>query len=265
MPPTVIVKDADDPSAAPPSAEDVDAILQTILTAKTSQASLDASYALTNILVESVGFRGLQGYGILEPIKKAATDKKNVAKREGSMFAYGAMFERFPTQQRLSEIVFLLQETDMVTVTLDALADKNATVKESAQYALDALFGNLGPEAQVFALLPTLVKYLGKRSGKWQGAVGAFELIGRMADKAKIGSGSAQEEKNKEVVREALGRKLEGLIPVVEDGMTDLKTEVYSRTVPLNYDMLMCYSGLEASCEDDDCTHFSAPERRCRT
>lgn len=224
MAPAIFVNKAGDTPA--PSQEDVAAFLKSILTAKTSHASVEAAYGLCTVLQNSVGFRGLKGYGILEEIRKAAGDKKNPVRREGAMNALGALFERFPRAQKLAEMVFLLQEEVLVPLALDALSDKTSTVKESAQYALDALFDNLGAEARVFGLLPVLVKYLGKKSGKWQGAVGAFELMGRMADKAKMGMESLEVEKEKDVVREAMGKKLEGLIPVVESGMHDLKSEV---------------------------------------
>jgi elongation factor 3 len=173
-----------------------------------------------------VGFRGLREYGILDEIKKAAANKKDPIKREGAMNGLGAMFERFPRTQQLGEAIFLIQEDSLVPQALDSLADKTGSVKESAKYALDALFDNLSAEAKVIGLLPALTKYLGKKSGKWQGAVGAFELIGRMADKAKMGMESYEVEKEKDILREALGKRLEKLIPVVEIGMHDLKSEV---------------------------------------
>ena len=111
-------------------------------------------------------------------------------------------------------------------LVLDALADKSSTTRESAQYALDALLNNLKPESLVVALLPIILKYLGKKSGKWQGTVGAFALLGRMADNAKMGMGEAEEEKKKDILREAMGKRLGALIPVVEGGMHDLKAEV---------------------------------------
>jgi elongation factor 3 len=218
--------------AAPaPSHEDVSAMLTSVFSAKTSHASVDAAYGLCTVLQNSVGFRGLQGYGILDEIKKAATDKKNAVRREGAMNALGALFERFPRAQRLGEVVFLVQDEGLVPAALDALADKAAPVKESARYALDALFENLSAEAKVFGLLPILVKYLGKKSGKWQGAAGAFELMGRMADKAKMGMESLEVEQEKDVLREAMGKRLERLIPVVEGGMHDLKSEVAKQAV----------------------------------
>lgn len=211
---------------AAPSAADVATITNTIYTSKTAQESLDASYALTDILLNSVGHRGLTGYGVLQEVKAAASDKKNGARREGAMFALGAIFERFPPRSRLSEVVFLLQENYCVNLALDSLADKGAHVKEGAKYALDTLFDNLSPEAKVLGLLPVIVSYLGKTTGKWQGTVGALELIGRMADKAKIGTGSQEEEALKDILRECMGKKVEGLIPIVEAGMHDLKAEV---------------------------------------
>lgn len=224
MAPAIIVNKAGDGPA--PSQEDVSAFLTSIFTAKLSHASVEAAYGLSTALQNSVGFRGLKGYGILDEIKKAAGDKKNPGRREGAMNALGALFERFPAAQRLAEVVFLVQEEGLVQLALDALSDKTATVRESSQYALDALFNNLSAEAKAFGLLPVLVKYLSKKSGKWQGAVGGFELMGRMADKAKMGMESLEVEKEKDVLREAMGKKLEGLIPVVESGMHDLKSEV---------------------------------------
>jgi elongation factor 3 len=226
MAPAIAIKTADS-SSQPPSQDEISDILNTVLTADKSQQSLDAAYALTTVLLNSVGFRGLKGYGVIEQIKKAAGDKKNIGRREGSMFALGALFERFPTQQPLSEVVFMLQE-GLVPVALDALADKQSSVRDSAQYAVDALFDNLSPEAMVIGLLPALVKYLAKPTGKWQGTVCAFKLVGKMADKAKMGMGTKAEEQGKDVLREAMGKRLEGLIPIVEGGMHDLKSEVRS-------------------------------------
>lgn len=214
------------PSGAAPTWEEVSSLLDTIFKAQTSQTSLDAAYTLTNLLIKSVGFRGLQSFGVLEEIRKAAADKKDGSRRESAMILLGALFERFPPAHSVSEVVFLVQDGGVVAPALDALADKGAVVRESAQYALDALFANLTPESMVVGLLPALSRYLGKRSGKWQGTVGAYELIGRMADKAKLGMGSKEEEKTKDVLRESMGKKLAGLIPIVEAGMHDLKAEV---------------------------------------
>ena len=214
------------PSGVPPTQEEISSFLETIFKAQTSQASLDAAYGLTNLLLNSVGFRGFRAYGILDEIRKAAADKKDGSRRESAMNLVGALFEKFPTAQRVSEVIFLLQDGGVVAQALDALADKGSVVRESAQYAIDALFVNLTPESKVAGLLPALSKYLAKRSGKWQGAVGAYELIGRMADSAKMGMGSKEEEGIKDVLRDSMGRRLAGLIPIVEAGMHDLKAEV---------------------------------------
>ena len=222
----VMISKSSTPSSVPPTQEEISSLLNTIFLAKTSQESLDAAYALANLLINSVGFRGLQNYGVLNAIKKAAADKKDGARRESAMNILGALFEKFPLAQPISEVVFLLQDGGMIAPALDALADKGAVVRDSAQYAVDALFNNLKPESMVVGLLPALSNYLSKRTGKWQGTVGAYELIGRMADKAKLGRGSKEEEKIKEVLRESMGKRLAALIPLVESGMHDLKTEV---------------------------------------
>ncbi|KAJ5092456.1 Armadillo-like helical [Penicillium alfredii] len=224
--PTVVAKT---PSAVPPTSEEISSLLQTIFSADTSQQSLDASYALTNLLIQSVGCAGLLAHNVLTQAKKAAADKKDGAKRESAMLIIGALFERFPREWPLSEVNFLLHEGGVLDVALEALADKGAVVRDAAQYALDALFANLSPEAMANSLLPALEKYLSKGTGKWQGFVGAYSLLEKMAVKAQVGTGSKEEERQKDLLREAMGKTLKELIPVVESGMHDLKSEVAKR------------------------------------
>lgn len=247
-PPTlpIMITKSSIPSGVPPTHEEVSSLLDTIFNSKTSQESVDASYALTNLLVTSVGFRGFRAHGVLDEIKKAAADKKDGSKRESAMNLLGALFEKFPPAQAISEVVFLLQNGGVVPPALDALADKGAVVKESAQYALDALFNNLSPESLVVGLIPVLSQYLGKRSGKWQGTVGAYELLGRMADRAKMGQGSKEEERTKDLLRESMGKKLAALIPIVEAGMHDLKAEVCDVKRPSAIPKLINFRRLES-------------------
>ena len=231
-PPTIpiMITKSSLPSGVPPTHEEVSSFLNTVFKSKTSQESIDASYALTNLLITSVGFRGFRIYGILDEIKKAAADKKDGSRRESAMNLLGALFEKFPPAQAISEVIFMLQDGGVVVPALDALADKGTVVKESAQYALDALFKNLSPESLVVGLIPVLSQYLAKRLGKWQGTVGAFGLLGRLADKAKMGQGTKEEERSKDLLRESMGKKLAGLIPIVEAGMHELKAEVIVET-----------------------------------
>ena len=209
-----------------PSPEDVDAILQTALNADKAQDSLDAAYGLSEILMKTIGARGILEYNLITEIKKAASDKKNGGKRESAMFILGAFFERFPRQQALSEYLFLVHEGGLLFLALDGLADKGSSVRESAQFAVDELFKNLEVEALVVGMLPALQRYLSKPTGKWQGTVGAYTLLGKMADKAKMGAGTKEEEQAKDVLRVSMGRTLKELIPLVEGGMHDLKSEV---------------------------------------
>ncbi|KAE8360437.1 P-loop containing nucleoside triphosphate hydrolase protein [Aspergillus caelatus] len=217
------------PSTVPPTSEEVSSLFNTIFTAETSQQSLDASYALTNLLIQSVGCLGFQKYDVLSQVKKAANDKKNGARRESAMLIIGALFERFPREHPLSEVVFLLQDGGVLGVALDALADKGAVVRDAAQYAIDALFTCLKPESMANGLLPALSAYLSRGTGKWQGFVGAYSLIEKMAVKAQMGNGTMEEEREKDILREAMGKTLKDLIPLVESGMHDLKAEVAKR------------------------------------
>ena len=216
----------------PPSQEVVSSLLNTIFTAQTSAASIDACYGLCELLLNSVGATGLRQYGILAEVKKAAADKKSGLRRECSQNLLGAIFERFPPKQPLSEVILLTQDGGMLACALDALADKGTVVREAAQYGLDALFGNLSAEALVAGLLPALTDYLSRKSNKWQGTVGALKLLQKMADKAKVSlSGTKEEAAEKDLLRESMGSKLAGLIPIVENGMHDLKTEVEKQAV----------------------------------
>jgi elongation factor 3 len=221
--PTVVAKG---PSGVPPTTEEISSLLNTIFTAETSQQSLDGSYAVANLLIQSVGTSGLLNYNVLAETKKAATDKKNGARRESAMLIFGALFERFPREFPLSEAVFLLHNGGILDVVLDSLADKGAVVRDAAQYAIDALYACMTPEAKANALLPALEAYLGKGTGKWQGFVGGYKLLDKMAAGAQMGNGTKEEENDKDVLREAMGKTLKELIPIVESGMHDLKADV---------------------------------------
>ncbi|RFU32848.1 hypothetical protein B7463_g3520, partial [Scytalidium lignicola] len=225
--PTMISKSE---TPAPTQAE-MTSILDAVFNAPTSASSIDASYALCETLLNSTGFRGMRDYGIIAEIKKAAADKKSGAKRESAQNLLGALFERFPPRQRISEVILML-DGGLVPCALDALADKGAVVRDAAQYGLDSLFSNLSAEAMVAGLLPVLSAYLAKRSGKWQGTVGAYKLLQKMADKAKLtADGTKEQAIEKDTLRDAMGTKLAGLIPIVEAGMHDLKAEVEKQAV----------------------------------
>ncbi|KAK4097223.1 hypothetical protein N658DRAFT_457390 [Parathielavia hyrcaniae] len=232
-PPTMTVPiKAPNGAAPPPSQADVSSMINTIFTARTSSASIEACYALCELLLNSVGFQGLHHYGVLAEVKKAAADKKSGLRRESAQNLLGALFERFPPRQPISELVFLLQHGGMLGVALDALADKGAVVRDAAQYGIDAQFANLSAEALVVGLLPALTEYISKSGGKWQGVVGALKLMQKMADKAKTTVGSTKEEAaEQDFLREAMGAKLARLIPIVENAMLDMKTEVEKQAV----------------------------------
>ncbi|KKA26509.1 hypothetical protein TD95_004247 [Thielaviopsis punctulata] len=219
-------------SGPAPTNEEVAGIISTIFNAQTSQTSIDACYALCDLLLNSVGYVGLTQYGVLAEVKKAASDKKNGLRRESAQNLLGAIFERFPPRARISEVLLLIENDGLVNVALDALADKGSVVREAAQYGIDALFNNLSAEAMVVGLLPALTRYLSKKTGKWQGTVGAYVLLQKMAEKAKMEIGVSKEVSDeKDILREAMGAKLAVLIPIVEEGMHDLKNEVAKQAI----------------------------------
>ncbi|PHH78265.1 hypothetical protein CDD80_7138 [Ophiocordyceps camponoti-rufipedis] len=218
--------------ASSPSTEDVAALIETIFTAKTSAASVEASYSLCDLLLRSGDVDGLQRHGILDEVRKAASDKKNGLRRESAQNLLGAVLERFPPRQPVSEVALLCGDDSPLPCALDALADKGTVVRDAAQYGLDALVANLCPEALVAGLLPALTRYLGRKTGKWQGTVGALKMLQTMADRAQVAVGATKAEAtDKDVLRDAMGAKLAGLIPLVEGGMHDLKAEVEKQAV----------------------------------
>lgn len=229
-PPLIVAKNGDAPP--PPSKDDVAAILSKVFSASSSAASVDASYALCDLLLNTVGSRGLQYYGVIPEVKKAAADKKSGLRRESAQNLLGAIFERFPPREPLSEVVLLVEDASLITYAFDALADKGSVVREAAQYGIDALFGHLSPESLVVGLLPALTAYLSKGTGKWQGIAGALKVMQKMADKAKLEIGSTKEQAVEgDVLRETMGAKLATLIPVVENLMHDLKADVSKQAV----------------------------------
>lgn len=197
--------------------DDIPAMINDIFTASTSQGSLDASNKLFDTLaVRPYTFRSLSSYDILTILATAATDKKDGTKRESAMIAYSSLYSIFIPASRCTEPLLL----GTLEVCLDGLADKGAVVKESAQYSVDTMFTLLPVEALVSALLPVLMDYLQRPSSKWQGKIGALQLIAKLAKKA-IGT-----DEESVVTASIMGSKLESLIPVVESGMHDLKAEV---------------------------------------
>lgn len=231
-PPIMITKSGAAPPAIKEIPADVAQLREAAFNAPTSQASIDAAYQLCEVLLQTVGFRGLQQYGILDAVKKAAADKKSGLRREGAQNLLGALFEKIAPRQPLSQVAFLVADHAVIGCALDALSDKGSVVRDAAQYGIDALFASLSAEALVVGLLPALVSYLSKKTGKWQGRVGALKLMQKMADKAKMEIGSTREQaEENDLLREAMGAKLASLIPIVEEDMHDLKSEVERQAV----------------------------------
>ncbi|KAI5801233.1 ATPase component of ABC transporter [Geopyxis carbonaria] len=198
--------------------------LETIFSSKTSQGSLDGATALANDIAANPATAHYVLAEVLPHVAKAAGDKKSGNNRESAMLVYGTFYETLPRTAPITEVL-LVEET--IGICFDALADKGAVVRESAQYAIDALFGILKQPALVSGLLGSIEAYLKTSGAKWQGRVAALSLIGKMAEKAV----KADNEQGEVFLKDVMGRELEGLIPVVEAGMHDMKVEVSKAAV----------------------------------
>ncbi|KAF3941637.1 hypothetical protein ABW19_dt0200433 [Dactylella cylindrospora] len=197
--------------------QDIHGLVNEMFTAATSQGCLDAANKLFAILVaQPYTFRSLERFNVLPTLSAAAADKKDGTKRESAMIAYSSLYSVFVPESRCTEPLLL----NTLEICLDGLADKGAVVKESAQYSVDTFFSLLPVEALVCRLLPTLMEYLERPATKWQGKIGALQLVAKLAKKA-VGR-----DEEARISFEIIGSKLEQLIPVVESGMHDLKAEV---------------------------------------
>ncbi|KAK6537806.1 hypothetical protein TWF694_010711 [Orbilia ellipsospora] len=202
--------------------DDIPALTNEIFTSSTSQGCLDAANKLFALLVaQPYSFRSLARFNILPILAAAAADKKDGTKRESAMIAYSSLYSIFIPEARCTESLLL----DTLEVCLDGLADKGAVVKESAQYSVDTMFSLLPIEALVSALLPILMEYLKRPASKWQGKIGALQLVAKLAKK------SVGRDEEARISFEIIASKLEELIPVVESGMHDLKAEVSKQAI----------------------------------
>lgn len=208
-------------SSASATMVDVSPYIAAIFEAKTSQESLDGAVALCKQILANPESAHHVLADVLPHAAKAAADKKSGNYRESAMIIYGALYETLPLKAPITE-AFLVEDT--MGNVFDGLADKGAVVRESAQYAIDAIIGILGQPALVSGLLGAVERYLGTSNAKWQGKVGALQVIGKLAEKAL----KAYVDQGEVFLKDVLGRELEGLIPVVESGMHDMKNEVWS-------------------------------------
>lgn len=206
------------------SAVDTKPLMDAVLGASTSQESLEASVVLCNAITAEPSSAHHVLANLLPSVASAAADKKSGSNRESAMIIYGTLYERLPPKAPATEVL-LVEET--LGIVFDALSDKGAVVRESAQYAIDAIVGVLKQPALVVGLLESIEKYLSTSAAKWQGRVAALQTIGKMAEKAA----KADKERGEVFLKDVLGRELEGLIPVVENAMHDLKNEVSKTAV----------------------------------
>lgn len=193
--------------------------LDAIFNAATSQASLDGAVALCNDIAANPHTAHHVLEQLLPLVSKAASDKKSGTRRESAMIIYGAFYEGLLIKCPATEPLLVQQTLQPV---FDGLADKGAVVRESSQYAIDAMFGLLRQPALVSGYLKALENYVKNPNAKFQGKVAALGCISKVAEKAI----KAYDELGDVFIRDVMGREMEALIPVVENAMHDMKNDV---------------------------------------
>lgn len=145
-------------------------MLETLLSSKKYAEQRGAAYGLAG-LVAGRGITSLKEYRIMNTLRGANENKKEVNQREGSLLAY----------ELLSTVLGRLFEPYVIQIVpqlLTGFGDANANVREAALAAAKACFAKLSSYG-VKKILPTLLR--GLDDDQWRSKKGACDLLGAMA------------------------------------------------------------------------------------
>ncbi|KAG7829961.1 hypothetical protein KL943_005127 [Ogataea angusta] len=151
------------------------------------------------------GASAIHEWDIQQVLVTLSKPKNPALIREGSMLLLQILSRKFAGRTPY-EAYFV----DLFAPAFDLLADKENTVKRSAQASIDSLYGMFPVEAYSSVLLTMLLKYL-KSSAKWQSKVGALKTIDKILQEAPA---------------DLLESRFVDAIPVLTDMATDFKPEL---------------------------------------
>ncbi|ODV63625.1 New1p [Ascoidea rubescens DSM 1968] len=142
----------------------------------------------------------------VENILKTLSKNKNPALvRESAIILLQTLIKKLSSTTP-NELYFL----KFLQYPLDSLADKENSIKRSAQTTLDLIYNLLPIQTLSSVLLPILLKYLSS-SAKWNSKIGALKLVNKIITDSPV---------------DLLEFQFYDTIPVLTDVMTDFKPEL---------------------------------------
>ncbi|KAK9462427.1 P-loop containing nucleoside triphosphate hydrolase protein [Lipomyces oligophaga] len=159
---------------------------------------------LANAVLEA-GPASLQTFGVLDKIKVLSKSKTSPIIRESSLLALTTLVKQFGSSTAAEAYIL-----PYVTLPYDLLADKEITVRKAAQTAADIVLTIYPVEAYTSVLVPLFNEYLNS-TAKWQSKIGVFKLYEKFTT---------------QVAAEALLQQFVSIVPVLTNGMHDMKQEL---------------------------------------
>jgi elongation factor 3 len=127
-----------------------------------------------NAIVDKIaeeGIKSINDWNIEDVTSKLIKPKNPAYIREGALVLISSIARKFAGQPP-KEAYFL----SLLSVALDAFADKDNNVKRAAQAAVDAIYGSYPVEALTSVVLPQILKYF-QSSAKWQSKIAALKVV----------------------------------------------------------------------------------------
>ena len=168
------------------------------------KATRDSATQLFAAAVLKDGPSSIQSAGFNEAVKKALTDKKSPASREGAARVVLAIVNAGAVQALEPTFV----DSGLYTALLDTFADKVPAVRQASVEAVKAFVSKMNPWATPL-VLPALVHEI-KNNGKWQVKTGAIVILNQLVQSAPVQTAKLMPE----------------IVPVLAEAIWDTKADV---------------------------------------
>ncbi|GAV54574.1 hypothetical protein ZYGR_0AN00420 [Zygosaccharomyces rouxii] len=165
---------------------------------------------------EGASAKDIENWSIPDVLTKFAKQKNPALVKESAMLLIGRLAQHF--HDKHPQEAYLLPFFDFA---LDAVADKENTVKRAAQQSMDSLVNIFPSEALTSSVLPRILEYLAS-GAKWQSKLAALGIIDRIREDSP---------------NDLLELTFKQAVPVLTDVATDFKPELAKR----GYETLLNY------------------------